>query len=268
MTAGPSRASRRHDGGVQDDLFVVRTAENVGIGYAVAGMASRLLALLIDLAVQGAIILVGAILFAAFGAALGQDGTVVALVIGVFLPTFVLVGYFTVLEATSAGRTPGKAAMHLRVVAADGSAPSLAQALVRNIIRLVDMLLGVGIVAMFLDPSSRRLGDIAAGTLVVREERAHVVVTPAAPPPILRTPDAGPGIDGLSTLGTREYEAVRLFLARPGLEPAQRQQIAARMAATLLDRMQLPPAAPERMWPPELFLERLYLQLGERLAAR
>jgi hypothetical protein len=81
---------------------------------------------------------------------------------------------------------------------------------------------------------------------------------------LVRTPDAGPTIDGVERLGDRELSAIRTFLTRPGLEQPLRARLALDMTTRLLDRMQLPPAAPERQWPPELFLERLYLQLQAR----
>jgi hypothetical protein len=81
---------------------------------------------------------------------------------------------------------------------------------------------------------------------------------------LLRSLDAGPSIDGLGNLGEREFGALRTFLSRPGLPPGQRSMLAARIGERLLERMDLPPGAPERMWPPELLLERLYLQLAPR----
>ncbi|MEO8897665.1 MAG: hypothetical protein ABI352_00420, partial [Candidatus Dormibacter sp.] len=86
-----------------------------------------------------------------------------------------------------------------------------------------------------------------------------------APPPVMvRTPDAGPPIDGVDRLGDRELAAIRTFLSRPGLAPPLRARLAGDMSNRLLDRMQVPVNAPERQWAAELFLERLYLQLGAR----
>jgi hypothetical protein len=121
---------------------------------------------------------------------------------------------------------------------------------------------------MFFHPQSRRLGDLVAGTVVVRERTPVTLLTATMPAPVyLRTHDPGPGIDGLTHLGEHELSAVRTFLSRPGLAPNQRADLAGRLALRLLERMELPPGAPERMWPPELFLERLFLQLAPRLGA-
>ncbi len=118
---------------------------------------------------------------------------------------------------------------------------------------------------MFFQPQTRRLGDLGAGTIVVRDRAMVSLAAAVAPPPvILRTPDAGPAIDGLDRIGGVERDALRVFLSRPGLTPKLRADLAADIATRLLDRLGLPPGAPERLWPPELFIERVYLQLDQR----
>ena len=247
------------------DLHEIRTADNVGIGYDAAGIGSRFLAFGIDLLVQGIVVLAALVVTLA----LAPSGVAGTLAIALFLlvPLLVSVGYFVVAEALTAGRTPGKRIVGLRVIRADGGAPGLREALVRNIVRIIDLALGIGVVVMFFDRRSRRLGDLAAGTVVVREQRAGAAVAPPVlPPPILRTPDAGPAIDGVERLGNAEWSALRTFLSRTGLPPEQRARLAAVIAERLCERLELPPGAPERQWPPELLLERLYLQLLPRMA--
>ena len=252
------------------DIQRIRTADNVQIGYTVAGIPSRLLAFLVDLLLNAVVLLVAGIAAAAIYNALGSSGGVAeALALTLFSLMF-LVGhfmYFAILEATSAGRTPGKRAMGLRVVRIDGSAPGLSEALVRNIARIADYFLAAGLFVAFFNQRSRRIGDLLAGTMVIRE-RTTVTQVQATAPVMLRTPDAGPGIDGLDRLGQHEYTVIRTFLSRPGLPPDQRARLAWQIAEKLFERMQLPATAPERMWPPELFIERLYLQLGARLGAQ
>jgi uncharacterized RDD family membrane protein YckC len=246
-------------GAVQHDLLEIRTAENVGVGYDIAGLGSRILAFLLDLVVVSLILLV----LELFLAALLPDAGAGAALISVGVAFFGITGYFVVAEGTSAGRTPGKRALSIRVVRSDGGAPGMQESLVRTLVRYVDLLFGIGLFLMFFDSRSRRLGDFAAATVVVRERRP--MATPPPPPALLlRTPDAGPAIDGLDALGPPEAAALRTFLTRPGLSPEQRTRIAAQMASRLLDRMGLPANAPERQWPPELFVERLYLQLSMR----
>ena len=252
------------------DVQKIRTADNVQLGYTVAGIPSRLLAFLVDMLLNLAILVVAAFAASAIYGAIGSSGGVAeALALTIFSLMF-LVGhflYFAILEATSAGRTPGKRAMGLRVVRVDGSAPGLSEALIRNIARIADYFLALGLFVAFFNERSRRIGDLLAGTMVVRE-RTTVSQAQVLAPVLVRTPDAGPGIDGLDRLGQHEYTVIRTFLSRPGLPPDQRTRLAWQIAQRLFERMSLPSDAPERMWPPELFLERLYLQLGARLGAR
>jgi uncharacterized RDD family membrane protein YckC len=255
---------------VLPDVQKIRTADNVQLGYTVAGIPSRLLAFMVDMLLNLAILVVAGFAASAIYGAIGSSGGVAeALALTIFSLMF-LVGhflYFAILEATSAGRTPGKRAMGLRVVRVDGSAPGLSEALIRNIARIADYFLALGLFVAFFNERSRRIGDLLAGTMVVRE-RTTVSQAPVLAPVLVRTPDAGPGIDGLDRLGQHEYTVIRTFLSRYGLPPDQRTRLAWQIAQRLLDRMGLPSDAPERMWPPELFLERLYLQLGARLGAR
>jgi uncharacterized RDD family membrane protein YckC len=244
---------------VQQDLLEIRTAENVGVGYDLAGIGSRILAFLLDLGILSVILLV----LELFVAALLPDSGPALVLISVGVAFFGLVGYFAIAQGTSAGRTPGKRSLSIRVMRSDGAAPGLQEALVRTLVLFFDLFLGIGLFFMFFDARSRRLGDFAAGTVVVRERRA-LALPPPPPALLLRTPDAGPTIDGLDALGPREAAALRTFLTRPGMTPEQRSRIAAALAARLLDRMALPASAPERQWPPELFVERLYLQLSLR----
>ncbi|MBV9526671.1 MAG: RDD family protein [Candidatus Dormibacteraeota bacterium] len=243
----------------------VGTADNVSLGYTTAGVGSRTVAQLIDNLLAGLLMLIalagGLAVARAAASAQGAAWAVGAAVAFAFL---VYVAYFFVAELVSGGRTPGKSAMGLRVLGVDGGAPDAAAIAVRNLVRLVDVT-GIGLFIMFFHPQSRRLGDLAGGTVVVRERATLRLASVAAPPPIIvRTPDAGPAVEGIERLGAAEENALRAFLTRQGLTQDTRARLAAQLAARLCDRMQLPPSAPERMWPPELLVERLYLQLENR----
>jgi uncharacterized RDD family membrane protein YckC len=259
-----------HDGSVSTshhDVLRVNTSDNVGIGYDVAGLGSRIIAQLLDSLVVGVIAFVVAVaVLALFGSSTSPDAVLVGLAtVGVTLVVYI--GYFAVCEIASGGRTPGKSAGHLRVLDVSGTAPTAGQLLLRNVARIVDVLFGLGVIVMFWNRQSRRVGDLLAGTVVVRARPAVSLATVVTPPPVLlRTPDAGPVIDGVDRLGDRELAAIRTFLSRPGLEPPLRDRLAVDMTTRLLDRMQLPATAPERQWPAELLLERLYLQLQGRAA--
>ncbi len=252
------------------DTQRVTTADNVAIAFRVAGLATRIAAALIDwllLALLMVVIAIAANGLATAMAESGGSGSIDATLVFLLASALCVVAvvlYFTLYPAFTAGRTLGKSAMGLRIIRLDGGTASLGDNLLRSLGYLVD-LLGVGPILMFVHPQARRLGDLLAGTVVVRE-RTPVTLTAAtaAAPVYLRSFDPGPPIDGLASLGERDLTAIRAFLGRPGLRPEQRASLAALVAAPLLDRMALPASAPERGLPPELFLERLYMQLEAR----
>ena len=253
-------------GASQHDVLRVSTSDNVGIGYDIAGLGSRFIAQLLDSLLVGIIALVIDIPVAAAVSGSDTQQTLPLAALAVSGVTLVVyIGYFTICEVSTGGRTPGKSSGRLRVLDISGAAPTAGQLLLRNLARVVDVALGVGVVVMFWNRQSRRVGDLLAGTVVVRVRPSVSYSAAVTPPPVmLRTPDAGPLIDGVERLGDRELSAIRTFLARPGLEPPLRARLAHDMTTRLLDRMEVPEAAPERQWPPELFLERLYLQLQGR----
>lgn len=254
------------------DTQQVTTADNVGISFRVAGLATRIAAALVDGLILGSVLFVATVLIvaitdAAAGTSTGTSAIEILSLAGYLLmASWVLLSilYFTVAQAVSAGKTPGKAAMGLRAIGVDGGTASTGAYFLRSAALVVDVL-AVGPILMFFHPQSRRLGDLLAGTVVVRERTPVTLLAATAPAPVyLRSNDPGPAIDGLASLGEHELSAVRTFLSRPGLRPDQRADLAGRLTQRLLDRMELGPGAPERMWPPELLLERLYLQLAPR----
>jgi uncharacterized RDD family membrane protein YckC len=154
----------------QDDQLVVATPELITFGYQLAGPGSRFLAQLIDFPLQ--LVILAAAIYAAvyLGGATGSDQAVfTAIVIAIFI---VVWAYYPVCEAAWSGKTPGKAVFGLRVVGDQGEPVRFSQVMIRNLVRIVDflpVLYGVGIVCLFWNGRGKRLGDMAAGTVVVRE---------------------------------------------------------------------------------------------------
>lgn len=150
------------------DNFQIETAQNIGIHQNVAGIGERILAFIIDTL----IIVAFAILTSLGMAGLGLDGGelwVYYLIIG--LPIFL---YYLLWETFNNGRTPGKAAMDLRVVRLDGARPRFNQYIVRWLLRIIDISLssgGVAVVTILLNGKGQRLGDLAAGTTVISEKK-------------------------------------------------------------------------------------------------
>jgi uncharacterized RDD family membrane protein YckC len=164
-------------------LHQVVTTEKVVLTYRVAGLGSRFLAWLIDAALI-------AVLFA-MGAGVGSVLDVLRPGVGsavIYVWLFALLwGYFLFFEWLWVGQTPGKRLMGLRVVRTEGTAISFLQAGLRNVLRTADSLpffYALGFAVMACDRLNRRLGDLAAGTLVVHMERRARAVRPLpdAPP--------------------------------------------------------------------------------------
>lgn len=159
-----------------EEILDIETPENVAFGYQVAGIGSRFLATLADTLIiiflQIIILLVRALILYILDNVDG--GSVSPWVIAFFgLIGFVFYsGYYVLFEMLWNGQSPGKRWAGIRVIRRDGTPITLSESLVRNLARLVDFLpiaYGVGIISMFLDQQSRRLGDLAAGTLVVHD---------------------------------------------------------------------------------------------------
>jgi len=143
----------------------------VVFAFALAGPGSRALAWILDLWVMTALWAAGAALAASLGVLFGG----VAMALYFVIAFLVQWGYGAFFEWRWAGQTVGKRVVGLRVLSAEGTRISFMQSVVRNLVRVVDLLplayLAGGATAL-LDRHGRRLGDIAAGTVVVRERRA------------------------------------------------------------------------------------------------
>jgi uncharacterized RDD family membrane protein YckC len=153
------------------ELLVIRTPENVSFEHELAALGSRALAWVIDLVAIIGLILGASIALSSTLSRLGGLGTAVQLIV-VFLIQW---GYGAVLEWGFHGKTLGKAILGLRTVSDRGLRITFLEAAIRNLVRTVDFLpvvYGVGGATALLDPKGRRLGDLAAGTVVVQERRA------------------------------------------------------------------------------------------------
>lgn len=149
------------------DLHAVRTPENVVFEFELAGLASRALALTVDVCVMAALVGLAAVVSSVFGLVLA--GLAKALY---FVALFAIQwGYGAVLEWRWLGQTVGKRIAGTRVLSADGLPISFGQAALRNLLRVLDILPGaylLGGACVLWDARARRFGDIAADTIVVR----------------------------------------------------------------------------------------------------
>ncbi|MDQ6921925.1 MAG: RDD family protein [Candidatus Dormibacteraeota bacterium] len=214
-----------------EDL-VVATPERVSFSYETANLGSRFVAQVVDLAaLLGMLIGLGGI--AAAVGSMTHDSTVpiLLLLVGGFA---IFWGYFIVSEAVWSGLTLGKRALRLRAVDLRGGPLSVSQALIRNLVRIVDFLPSyyvVGAIAIFVTQRNQRLGDLAAGTVVVHERQAVSLRDLGSDPPTA-TP-AGPPRWGRRL----EPQLLRFVVAYAGrrqqLEPARRAELAAQVEPAL-----------------------------------
>jgi len=203
-----------------DGSIAVETPEGVALELRVAGPTARGLAFAIDLSIRiAALVLASAVL-----GALGAAGSGL-----MFLLVFTSEWFYPVLfEVYNSGRTPGKAALGLAAVRDDGTPLGWSESLLRNLLRAADFLPGtylVGLLAALANPEFKRLGDLAAGTLVVHRDPG----SRRAP----RLPEARPAPPPLP-LDLEEQRAVIAFAQRvPELTPERAGELA-RLAVPLV----------------------------------
>jgi uncharacterized RDD family membrane protein YckC len=241
-----------------EDRLTIATPEGVDLELTLAGVGSRFASALVDFTIQLIIIVaLAVILGVGVGIDPGSNGWAgTAWILAVFL---LFVGYDVAFEVLASGRTPGKRLNGLRVVRESGAPVTFTSSTVRNVLRLIDILPGVylvGIGSILVSSRNQRLGDHAAGTLVVRERKP----LPSEPLPYRARRVEAPAWD-TSAIGPAEVTAVRSFLARrDALTVAARRQLAEELAARLRPKVGGATGGDA----PELFLERLAAAKAER----
>ena len=163
------------------DHYTLETPENIEVRFDIAGLGTRFCAILIDYLLMIAVMIALAFLayllvtgLPAMANAKNAGKWFLALIVGVI---FTLnLGYFLFFEWLMRGQTPGKKLIKIRVIRDDGTPVTIHEVFVRNLVRLVDFLPAayvVGVLFMFPSRLSKRLGDIAAGTIVIKEEQLN-----------------------------------------------------------------------------------------------
>ena len=234
----------------------IETPEQIEINYSIAGIGSRFYAALIDIAVMTPIAFIGA--YVTIRAITGLDeilGNWLGAIAGV--ATFALLwGYYMVCEITMNGQSPGKRALGLRVIKVHGYPISFSDSAIRNLVRIVDFLpflYGAGLVTMLSNKNWQRLGDLAAGTLVVKED-TKVSPNPARTPTIRKSTFVYTDWIQLDQLTDAELASIREYLSRRGILPRLRRIQLVRAIGTPIAR-KMGGSAPIDY---ELFLEELY----------
>ncbi|HTC42765.1 MAG TPA: RDD family protein [Candidatus Acidoferrales bacterium] len=236
------------------DKLTIDTPEQTSLEYPIAGLGSRFLAILADTAIQivlGFIVLIVGVIIGAGVATLGGLAPQWALAIVILLIFLLNSGYFALFEIFWNGQTPGKRYAQIRVIKDDGRPIGAYEAIVRNALRLVDMLpamYGIGLLSIFVSRQSKRLGDFVAGTVVVHEKTLEGV----RPYVETKIDDTLPPID-TTKVTLDEVRLIETFLnRRDSLEPAVRTNMALQISNRLADKMEITISG----WPrTERFLE-------------
>lgn len=255
------------------DILGIRTPEQIGLQFPLAGLGSRAMAFLVDLAVRGVFILTVFVLVIIFvrvsggfpaAEVFGYLSKKWIIALGILAYSIIELGYFLFFEATWNGQTPGKRFLRIRVMRADGFPVGWIESSIRNILRAVDIVGGVypiGLLFMIMNRRAQRLGDLAAGTLVVIEKNIPV--------PQMTTESKDSTRQGdhqlepyIVLLEPEEYHLVRSFLSRrEAMETSHRIQLARELTQKLLEKWGLPEL---RDFSDESFLKQIIIGYEQR----
>ena len=236
-----------------DETLVIETPERVPLHFALASTGNRFLACAFDHFLQLLLIAVVALVviwwigFSDLGRWVtnAPKWLLALLLVAVFL---IWSGYFALFEWAWSGQTPGKRWLRLRVIREDGRPVTFWEAAARNLVRILDMepfpFYSVGLVSVFVSSRDQRLGDLVAGTVVVREREAQapsfeqVFSAPTADAALRRSFKAVHFRADISLLAAQEVEVIEAFLRRRwDMEEMPRQWMAWRIATPVLHKL-------------------------------
>jgi uncharacterized RDD family membrane protein YckC len=217
----------------------IDTPEQIALEFPLAGVGSRFLAIAFDTLLQGiaafALAMIAVFSEVSASAIVGRSLGPWVLALLVFALFVIYTGYFAVFEVMWRGQTPGKRLVGLRVIDVSGSPVTVYSAILRNLIRIVDQLPGiyaVGIVSVIVTSRQQRLGDLAAGTVVVHE-RTETLDIPATATP------AGVHL-GAHQLTTDDLLVMESFLRRRNdIDPLLRLETARRIARRMTEKLRI-----------------------------
>lgn len=221
---------------ILDQDHTIDTPENVSFTYEIAGIGNRFIGALVDTFIVTCLLLIlNTLLFVVL---LREDAPIsisdldsdeiswlegLAIALFALLQFIVFWGYYILFEYLWNGQTPGKRLVKIRVLRLDGNPIGFVEALLRNLARPIDFLplgYGLGLVVMFCNQNSRRLGDWAAGAVVVRirtDLSLNTLVASAAPHTQTdadETPARLLEFPHVRRLSAADYELIRELLAR------------------------------------------------------
>jgi uncharacterized RDD family membrane protein YckC len=237
------------------------TGEAVALDIRVARLASRALALFVDMMLQVFLLYV-CFIFVGLSSTVSDSAVTVGL--GIVVTVAVFVGYPTITETLTRGRTLGKLAVGLRVVGDDGGPERFRQALVRSLSAFVEIwaLLGSpALITSLLNPRGKRLGDLFAGTIVIQD---RVPVNVFLGPVAIMPPHLAPWASSLelAMLPDNVAMAARQYLTRFWeFAPRVRDEMGRRLTGEVFRYVSPPPPAGSR---PEVYLSAVLAERRRR----
>lgn len=272
-----------------EETLIIETPERVPLAFPLASIGNRFLAVAIDHTIQYlaiAAVFIGFMLIAGsgqstFGAFESLDREMPNWVIAVmiFVLFLLFAGYFAVFEWLWDGQTPGKRLLKLRVIREDGRPITLWEAIARNLLRIFDAFPGflvpiysAGLIAIFMSNRDQRVGDLFAGTVVIREREdeaptfAEAFANPIADAAYRRVQPRTAFEASVAAMTESEIEVVESFLRRRwDLTERQRQWMAWRIALPIM--FKLKPRYDAATFTYEGFLEELLARFSARQRA-
>jgi uncharacterized RDD family membrane protein YckC len=227
-----------------DDVLTIATPEGVEMHLMLAGPASRFVSAIVDILIQTVLLVCVAIVLGVAGKGIGLDGGVAVLLWVVI--SFALITFYDIFfEVFRSGRTPGKRLNGLRVVRVEGHPVNFLTSAIRNIIRPIDFLPSMyllGAAVILASRKNQRIGDVIAGTLVVREHAPSRAPAAAGRPLPSRVP-AVQGTWDTSGITQEELATVRQFLERrQDIDGQSRTELATTLAERLRPKVTGAPA--------------------------
>src|SRR3982074_3562783 len=236
-----------------EDILIIETPERVPLHFALASIGNRFLACAVDHAIQVLTIGIIAVAFAVIAnySSLGDrlsEAPKWVYAVGIIILSLIMSGYFTFFEWLWNGQTPGKRWLKLRVIREDGRPITFFEAAVRNLLRDLDIMpvpfYSVGLISVFASSKDQRVGDMVAGTVVVREREAEapafsqVFASPVSDPALRRSFQPVGFTANINSLLESEIELVETFLRRRwDLDDLPRQWMAWRVCMPLLYKL-------------------------------
>ena len=230
-----------------NDHLSVETPEQINLNFKKAGIGSRFYAALLDTLLLGLLLFIGIYVNFTFISELGDIvGNWLAAIGGVLIFAMYW-GYYMVFEITTNGQSPGKIALGLRVIKEGGYPINFSDAAIRNLVRIVDFLplfYGTGLLVMLINGNWQRLGDLAAGTIIVKTSRKDLKKTGESLTPdishVKQSTEERLYSDWIQPMLVTEYELqmIREYIhRRPKLSPIRRLELARTIGGPIAEKM-------------------------------